>query len=77
MADCVALFALGHDHVIPFDVWMKRIFTQVYRQPEKAKYSHLQEFANQYFGPYAGWAHQFLFMYSREQGIEKLKSAQV
>lgn len=73
VADCVALFALGHDHRIPFDVWMKKIFVQIYGQPAKAKYSDLQKFANDYFGLYAGWAHQFLYMYCREYGMDALK----
>lgn len=75
VADCVCLFGLGHNEIIPFDVWMKRVFVQVYGQPAKARYPQLQEFARGYFGPYAGWAHQFLFMYSREHGIDDLKSA--
>ncbi|MBM3859126.1 MAG: hypothetical protein FJ395_05685 [Verrucomicrobia bacterium] len=47
IANCVLLFSCGHNEAFPVDVWMKRALQRVKRRTD--------------FGPYAGWAQQYLF----------------
>jgi len=51
IANCTLLFSCGHDEAFPVDVWMKRALK---RLP-----------AGTTFGPYAGWAQQYLFYHER------------
>lgn len=55
IANCVLLFSCGHDEAFPVDVWMKRALQRVKRRVN--------------FGPYAGWAQQYLF--HAERVVEK------
>ena len=55
IANCVLLFSSGHDEAFPVDVWMKRALRRVRRQVN--------------FGPYAGWAQQYLFHAERQSAI--------
>jgi N-glycosylase/DNA lyase len=67
VADCVALFSLGYLEAFPMDVWMDQVIMQNYRLfLEKGKsYAKKSEAARSYFGPYAGYAQQYLFHYIR------------
>jgi N-glycosylase/DNA lyase len=47
IANCVLLFSCGHDEAFPVDVWMKRALRRLKPGVD--------------FGPYAGWAQQYLF----------------
>ncbi len=47
ITNCVLLFSCGHDEAFPVDVWMKRALRRVDRHAD--------------FGPFAGWAQQYLF----------------
>jgi len=53
IANCVLLFSCGHDEAFPVDVWMKRALRRVKRHVD--------------FGPYAGWAQQYLFHAERQR----------
>ena len=74
IANCVLLFAFGRLEVMPIDVWIARVLREKYF-PEKSKLrpADLAEFCGQYFGPYAGYAQQYLFhhwrlTYRKERG---------
>jgi N-glycosylase/DNA lyase len=66
IASCVLLFAFGRLEVMPIDVWIARVLREKYF-PEKSKLrpTDLAEFCRQYFGPYAGYAQQYLFHHWR------------
>jgi N-glycosylase/DNA lyase len=66
IANCVLLFAVGRLEVMPIDVWIARVLREKYF-PEKSKLRpvDLAEFCRQYFGPYAGYAQQYLFHHWR------------
>lgn len=70
VANCVALFSLGHRSAFPVDVWIKRIMEAVYFQEETAV-SVIEDFAKKRFGEYGGYAQQYLFYYGREKQIKK------
>jgi N-glycosylase/DNA lyase len=66
IANCVLLFGYGRLEVMPIDVWIARALREKYF-PANAKIrpAQLAEFCQQYFGPYAGYAQQYLFHHWR------------
>jgi N-glycosylase/DNA lyase len=62
VADCVLLFGFGRLEAVPVDVWIERILRQHYlKSGKKADYEYLRRYAQGYFGPYAGYAQEYLF----------------
>jgi N-glycosylase/DNA lyase len=69
IADCTRVYSLEKNEVVPVDVWIRRILTNIYNLSEKMKYSEIQDFAVNYYGDYAGWAQLFLFVAGRQRII--------
>jgi N-glycosylase/DNA lyase len=68
IANCTLLFACGFNHAFPIDVWIERALRRIYFDGKKrATARDLREFARSHFGPYAGWAQQYLFFNERTQ----------
>ncbi|QSR86685.1 3-methyladenine DNA glycosylase [Candidatus Methylacidiphilum infernorum] len=68
IADCVLLFGYGRLEVFPIDRWMERVLRTFYSPLlKRAQPSHkeLLEFSSTYFGPFAGYAQQYLFYWAR------------
>ncbi len=65
IADCVLLFAYGHDSAFPVDVWIERALRQLYFPRRRVTEKKLRHFAAMHFGPHAGYAQQYLFHYIR------------
>lgn len=68
IAHCVLLFAYGRLGAFPIDVWVERVLVQLYAKgPQKKRWrrEEMLAFARGHFGPYAGYAQQFLFHYAR------------
>jgi N-glycosylase/DNA lyase len=53
IANCTLLFSCGFNQAFPVDVWMKRALQRMPRPVD--------------FGPYAGWAQQYLFYHERQR----------
>ncbi len=66
VADCICLFSLGHLEALPVDVWIKRIFEQIYLR-KRSTSREICEFAKNYFGEFVGYAQQYLFHYAQNQ----------
>jgi len=67
VADCVLLFGFGRLEAVPVDVWIERIIRQHYLKPgEKAGYENIRRYAQGYFGPFAGYAQEYLFCMRNE-----------
>ncbi|MFN3531172.1 MAG: DNA-3-methyladenine glycosylase family protein [Candidatus Brocadia sp.] len=66
IADCVLLFSLGFTEAFPIDTWIKRILQKLYFKNREVSNRQLQAFGLKYFGRYAGYAQQFLYMLARE-----------
>ena len=77
VADCIMLFALDKLEAFPLDRWMCRILAKYY--PELApdgplgpkRYQKLHGRITGHFGPYAGYAQQFLFKMERDAQQKK------
>jgi N-glycosylase/DNA lyase len=65
IADCVLLFAYGFQEAFPVDVWIIKALQQLYFPKRRAKLPRLRRFSQTYFGPYSGYAQQYLFHYMR------------
>lgn len=58
VANCTALFGLGHTSAFPVDVWIQRIIDKEFNGCFEAKQ----------FGEYAGIIQQYMFYYGRSSG---------
>ncbi len=64
IANCALLFGAGRWDAFPIDVWMERALRRLYRK--RLKGPRLQRWAEQHFGPCAGYAQQYLFHFARK-----------
>jgi len=79
VADCVLLFSLDKLEAVPLDRWIIRIIEKYYpnifemstKTITNKQYEILHEKIINYFGPYAGYAQQFLFKMERENYKKK------
>lgn len=68
IANCTLLFACGFNHAFPVDVWIERALRRIYFNGKKRVTAReLRDFTRTHFGPYAGWAQQYLFFNERTQ----------
>lgn len=77
VSDCILLFSLEKLEAFPIDVWISRAISTYYaslfdRKPAEGKispamYRKLSEGMRRHFGPYAGYAQQFLYCYARKK----------
>ena len=69
VANCVLLFGYEHLDAFPIDVWIERVLRERYFQAEPdVPLAKLQRFAESHFGPYGGYAQQYLFHHARAAG---------
>jgi len=60
VADCVALFGFEKYEAFPIDVWMERVMRYYFRHRRMPR-ARLHAYARRHFGPYAGYAQQYLY----------------
>jgi len=65
IADCMLLFALGFTEAFPVDVWIMRTLQSAWFPDRKMYLRELVSFSEQHFGPYGGYAQQYLFHHAR------------
>jgi N-glycosylase/DNA lyase len=66
IAACTLLFSCGYDQAFPIDVWIERALKRIYFPRRRMLASkQLRAFTRSHFGPYAGWAQQYLFFQER------------
>ena len=61
VADCILVFSLDKLEAFPMDVWVRRALSEWYFEGGKVPDRTLLAWAQKYFGPYAGYAQQYLF----------------
>ena len=67
VSDCILLFGFQKYEAFPVDRWVDRIMHKFYGigNPEKplscGEYEKIRKFGQEYFGPYAGYAQEYLF----------------
>ncbi len=71
VADCVLLFSLGFSEAFPVDRWIKRVMQDMYFKGRPTPNKAIHAFAREHFGPHAGYAQEYLYLYSRHgKGID-------
>ncbi|MDP6924573.1 MAG: DNA glycosylase [Candidatus Scalindua sp.] len=65
VADCIMLFSLDFSQAFPVDTWIKKTMQLLYFNNTTVSNEEIRSFALDYFGSYAGYAQQYLFMFSR------------
>lgn len=70
VSDCIMLFSMKKHDAFPIDVWVKRVMEYFYLKKDTSL-KIIQEYGQDKFGEYAGYAQQYLFYYARELGIGK------
>ena len=65
VANCVLLFAYERDRAFPVDVWIERVLREGYFPEKTVTGRQLRDFAATHFGPYGGYAQQYLFHHAR------------
>jgi N-glycosylase/DNA lyase len=77
IANCTLLFACGFNQAFPIDVWIERALRRIYFDGKpRVTARELREFARTHFGPYAGWAQQYLFFSERLLGQQRPRRRQ-
>lgn len=71
IAQCTLLFAYERLGVFPIDVWIERALRELYFAKSRRKITpnFLRDFAQKHFGPYRGYAQQWIFHHARTSGI--------
>jgi len=68
IANCTLLFAYERLRAFPIDVWIERVLRRLYfARKRNVTPARLREFAAHSFGPYGGYAQQYLFHYARSR----------
>ncbi|MGM0379803.1 MAG: DNA glycosylase [Bacillota bacterium] len=65
VADCILIFGSNKTQAFPVDTWVKKVLNHYYSIDSKDAKT-LRNFSKKHFGPYAGYAQQYLFYYIKE-----------
>lgn len=66
VANCVLLFGYERLKSFPIDVWIERVLRERYfARKRKVTLKRIKKFCADYFGPYGGYAQQYLFHHAR------------
>lgn len=78
VADCILLFSLDKLEAFPIDTWVTRILQKYYPKIfdvgntiTDKQYQIIHDKVVEYFGPYAGYAQQFLFKMERDNNAKR------
>jgi len=63
----VLLFSLDKLEAFPIDRWVRRAVGEWYFKERQPSYREVRAWAREYFGPYAGYAQQYLFQGRRTE----------
>ena len=67
VANCALLFGFGRLRAFPIDVWIERVLRELYfKRKRKVTAQRLRAFSAEYFGPFGGYAQQYLFHHARK-----------
>ncbi|MFO7888018.1 MAG: DNA glycosylase [Eubacteriales bacterium] len=71
VGNCVLLFSMNKYEAFPVDIWMKRIMEKVYNI--NGKPDEIRKKSEKIFGPYSGFAQQYLFYYASQGKLKENK----
>ena len=86
IADCVCFFSLDKDEAVPVDTHVRQLAQRLFLPEMKARsitsavYRRISEVFADRYGPYAGWAQQFLYyddlLRTRKRGQGRLSDGE-
>lgn len=65
IADCVLLYSLDFLQAFPIDTWIKKGLQKTYFKGRRVGLREMETFAENHFGPFAGYAQLYLYHYWR------------
>jgi N-glycosylase/DNA lyase len=66
VANCALLFGFARLRAFPVDVWIERVIREKYfARKRKVTAARIRAFCAEHFGPYGGYAQQYLFHHAR------------
>ncbi len=66
VANCALLFGFERLRAFPIDVWIERVLRELYfKRKRNVTPARLRDFAATHFGPFGGYAQQYLFHHAR------------
>lgn len=65
VAECVLLFGMSRQEAFPVDVWVQRAVEDLYFAGRSRTPRAIRAWAQERFGPLAGWAQQHLYHFAR------------
>lgn len=65
VADCILLFAYERQRAFPVDTWIRKVMRWLYFDGEPVPDREIQRLAVARFGPFAGYAQEYLYAWSR------------
>ncbi|MFQ6079365.1 MAG: DNA-3-methyladenine glycosylase family protein [Thermodesulfobacteriota bacterium] len=71
IADCVLLYSLDFTEAFPVDTWIRKAMRTGYHGGKALPDSAIREFAQNYFGRYAGYAQLYLYHFVRNEGLKR------
>jgi len=67
VANCALLFGFERVRAFPIDVWIERVLRELYfKRKRRVTTQRLRAFSAEYFGPFGGYAQQYLFHHARK-----------
>ena len=69
VVECVMLFGYERSTAFPVDVWIGRAMRAWYFRRRKVTDREIRDFARRHFGPYCGWAQQYLYCSARAEHL--------
>lgn len=70
VADCILLFAYNRTDVFPVDVWMERVYKEVFGGKETSREKMSEDLVKR-FGKLSGYIQQYMFYYKTVEEKEK------
>ena len=70
VAECIMLFSLDKEEVVPVDTWVKKIVDVLYSDEVK-EYKDTNEFFNSKYGKHSGYVQQVLFYWARQTELKR------
>lgn len=72
VADCVSLFSLDKLEAFPVDRWVQRVARRLFFDDRPVSVRKVRDWGMDKYGPYAGYAQEYLFHYIRHMPPENI-----
>lgn len=71
VADCVLLYSLGFEEVVPIDTWIKKVVEEEYNDCDSKSYETISQCLQEKWAPHPGYTQLYVFDYIRRNENKK------